>query len=178
MVISSRRSLLPRPAVKTVSPFALTFICGFILAAWLLPILLGHPVTLNVFLFLFFSIIVGIGHAVSSLLNKRRLQRMIKERKNDSICRFARSFDYRRIDTRIIRAVYEEACDWTSFPTRISDDFDKDFHMDPEDLEDMAQIIAHRAQRSLDDYKKNPFYGQVNTVKGLVLFFLHQPLRV
>lgn len=107
---------------------------------------------------------------------------MARERLGDSICTFARAFDYRKIDTRIIRAVHEEMQhhfegEVKSFPIRASDRFEKDLQIDSEDLEDMAQVIAYRTQRSLDNYEANPFYGKLETVSDLVLFFSHQPLK-
>ncbi|HEX5998235.1 MAG TPA: hypothetical protein VFZ16_02380 [Hyphomicrobiaceae bacterium] len=43
-----------------------------------------------------------------SSIEARRDRRIAKEREGESICRFARGFDCRKVDTRIIRAVYEE----------------------------------------------------------------------
>jgi hypothetical protein len=39
---------------------------------------------------------------------------------------------------------------------------------------DIAQRVALRARRTLDDLELNPFYGKVSTVRDLVSFFLCQ----
>ena len=103
----------------------------------------------------------------------RQDNRIAESRARDSICDFARSFDYRRIDTWIIRAVYEEFSD--SYPIRSKDSFKHDLQIDPEDFENYVTAIAKRVRRNLDKVEGNPLYGKLNTVRDLVVFLNLQP---
>ena len=112
----------------------------------------------------------------------RRLRRLASDRQNENICDFVRKFDWRRTDTWVLRAVYEElsrhlAVDRRSLPIRADDYLWEDgLGIDSEDLDDLALAIAARAGRSLDDTRKNPFYGgKVQTIRDLVAFMEHQP---
>ena len=49
------------------------------------------------------------------ILEHFRFKRLAKRRAGLSICQFVRSFDYRQVDTIIIRAVYEGLQGWTTF---------------------------------------------------------------
>jgi hypothetical protein len=109
-----------------------------------------------------------------SLIGSRHDRRIAEARKGESICQFARGFDRRRIDTWIIRAVYEEFSG--AFPLRSSDRFNEDLRIDGEDLEDGAIRIAQRTGRALDGYERNPMFGKVKTLRDMVMFFHHQPL--
>jgi hypothetical protein len=121
--------------------------------------------------------------AVSTLMdviNTRRLRRLARQRLGDSICSFARSLDYRRLDTKVIRAVYEGMQDnlarvCPAFPVRTSDDVAQMYRIDPEDYEDIVVEIADRVGRSLDDYERNPYYSQTSTIVGLIEFLCAQP---
>jgi hypothetical protein len=109
-----------------------------------------------------------------------RFKRLAKQRAGLSICQFVRSFDYRRVDTKIIRAVYEGLQNWTSFgikgfPVMAGDDIGKVYRIGDEDLDDLAKELAERTRRSWVDLEANPLYGQVTTVRELVLFLDHQP---
>jgi hypothetical protein len=114
------------------------------------------------------------------VINTRRLRRLARERLGDSICSFARSLDYRRLDTKVIRTVYEEMQDnlahvCPAFPVRTSDDVARMYRIDPEEYEDMVVEIADRVGRSLDDYERNPYYRQTSTIAGLIEFLCAQP---
>lgn len=50
------------------------------------------------------------------MCDKRREERLVADRQGESIGSFARSFDYRAIDTWIIRAVYEELQFYCRYP--------------------------------------------------------------
>jgi len=180
MIISSRRSLLPRPEVKMISKWWIgLFISLFIFTAWTLPVFFGQPLPLVVGIFLFFAIVTGVVYSISCLLNRNSLRQLVEKRKNESICTFARSFDCSPVDTRIIRAVYEEIQHWCgNFPVRASDHFEKDLNIDPEDIEHMVGVIAFRTKRTLEHYENNPFYLKIDNVAGLVHFFSHQPLKI
>ena len=104
---------------------------------------------------------------------RRRAAAIRRERAGDSICTFARSFDRRAVDPWILRATWEEFASILSFPVRATDRVDE--HIHPEDCDDIAEEIAVRAGRSLDDSKRNPMFGRVCTVRDLVLFLQHQP---
>ena len=113
---------------------------------------------------------------------RRRLARLAADRQGESICSFARSFDYRAVDTWVIRAVFEELQPYCNFgrcmlPLRATDDLEDLLRIDPEDLDDLASDMAFRAGRSLEDCDKNPFYGKVKTASDLVLFLVNQPSR-
>ena len=113
---------------------------------------------------------------VASLLERRRLRRIAAERKEESICTFARALDYRNLDTGIIRMVYEELQDYlgTSVPLRPGDALQEDLHIDREDLGDMAIELLKRCRRGFDDVPSNPF-AQVRTVGDLIRFLHAQP---
>jgi hypothetical protein len=106
-----------------------------------------------------------------------RLRRLADERRGETICHFARSLDYRRLDTKVIRAVYEALQDVVApwFPVRASDDLDQIFLIDGEDLSDLAAEIAGRCGRTLDGWERNPYYGKVATVSDLVEFLSALP---
>jgi hypothetical protein len=142
----------------------------FISLMWVFPIVLA-PIAAVVVA----TICVTVAH-------RRYLARLAADRQGESICTFARSFDYRAIDTWIIRAVFEELQPYCRFgrymlPLRGTDDLDGDLRIDPDELDDLAADIAYRAGRSMDETTGNPLYGKVGTVADLVLFFVHQPKR-
>lgn len=93
---------------------------------------------------------------------------------------FARSFDTRHIDTRVIRAAHQELQHLLKsyvphFPVRASDSLLEDLHMDADDAEELIAEIASRSRHSLDETQSNPFYGNIHTVSDLVLFVNAQP---
>jgi hypothetical protein len=123
-----------------------------------------------------FVMIVGLG----SVLGTRRMRRLAAERTDESICTFARSFDCRRTDPWVLRAVYEElsrqlVVDGRPLPIRADDRWDEDFKFDPDDFDEFVIDIAHRAGRSMDGAEHNPLRGKVKTVRDLVHFLEHQP---
>ena len=107
---------------------------------------------------------------------------LLQERKSDSLCTFARHFDARKIDTWVIRAVYEQLQDYldgerVEFPIRPTDDVFTDLLIDEEDFElDVVEEIAQRSGRSLERMEENPFYGKASVVENLVYFFNLQPI--
>ncbi len=62
------------------------------------------------------------------------------------------------------------------FPIRSTDHFSSDLKIDDEDLDDIADEIAIRTGRPIGDTQNNPWYGRVQTVADLVLFFECQPV--
>jgi hypothetical protein len=114
---------------------------------------------------------------------RRHIRRMAVGREGESTCTFARSFDYRNMDTWIIRAVYEELQPYCtsgqhSFPLRATDRLEEDLGVDSEDLVfDILPDIAHRTGRLLVYTNQNPFNGKVVTVRDLVMYLSHQPRK-
>lgn len=131
------------------------------------------------------SALIAVGIAATTIvLNrkfKNRLVVLAALRRNESICTFAKSFNPHEVDTWVIRAVYEQlqmylASTYPQFPVRAEDTLDGCLITDPDDLAlDLAKEIAARTGRSLDNTQSNPYYGNVNTVRDLVLFFNAQP---
>jgi hypothetical protein len=172
MVISSRKTLLPSKPKKVVSTWWCLAGC---IVLWLAALLFKVSLTV----LSWFSLVIFLT-VLASLVEKQRLRKVAQNRQADSICSFARSFDCRQIDTRIIRAVYEELQQHgldgiTSFPIRATDRLEMDLGIDPEDIDNMAYEIAARTQHSMNDCEENPLYGKVKTVTDLILFFTHQP---
>ncbi|HMY07552.1 MAG TPA: hypothetical protein PKI28_14380 [Accumulibacter sp.] len=51
-------------------------------------------------------------------------------------------------------------------------------HLDDDDLDmDVATEVEQRTGRSLKNAGENPYFGKVQTVRDLVLFFQHQAQR-
>ena len=110
---------------------------------------------------------------------RRRRARLRSERQGEGICTFARSFDRRRVDPWIIRAVHDELQPyfWTrhgSVPLRATDRLVQDIGIDPDDVDDLAETIAWRTGRPLAVAGSNPVRS-VDTAGDLVRFFAHQP---
>lgn len=107
---------------------------------------------------------------------------LLKDRDKDSICSFSRSFDLKKIDTWVVRAVYEELQSYISygenkFPVRPKDDIFEDLKIDREDFGcGIIVDISRRTGRSLKDIESNPYYNKLNTVENLVYFFNEQPI--
>jgi hypothetical protein len=150
--------------------FFLAVILGIVLYfIWLAPYLL---------------LLVPVYVAIDIYDKKKRnkhFKRLLQDRDDDSICTFSRYFEYRKIDTWIIRAVYEQLQTYMSnekekFPIRPTDDVFIDLMVDDEDFEyDLVEEIAQRTGRSLENAESNPFYGKANIVENLVYFFNEQP---
>ena len=112
------------------------------------------------------------------LYERRRFRLLAEARQGLSICQFARSFDYRRTDTKIIRAVYEGLQEWAigaNFPIKADDSISDIYRMVDEDLDDFAEEVAAKTNRSLTNTTSNPYFGKVKTAKDLVLFLNCQP---
>jgi hypothetical protein len=124
---------------------------------------------------LFFTVSI-----LTEIRRTRKLRLLAQERHGESICTFARSLNYRRLDTKIIRAVHEELQEYLkhvcpAFPVRAADHVEEVYQIDPEDYEDMVVAIADRVGRSLADFERNPYYHQSSTVAGLIEFLCAQP---
>jgi hypothetical protein len=145
-------------------------------AASLLYVLWLHPIVTSTCL----AVLVAL-----SWLHQRNirnhLRAMAASRTGESICTFSREVDCRDLDTWIVRAVYEEiqehlAAGCARFPLRWTDRLKEDLRIDSDALdEELALDIAQRTGRSLEGTERNPLFGEVKTVRHLVLFFQAQP---
>ena len=138
------------------------FGCAVLIALFTWPGLIWWPLAFALPLFL----------CCAELVRRRRDATIARTRDGESICHFARSFDFRKIDTWIIRAVYEAFSE--RYPIRAEDSLLEDLLMDDEDLEFDVAAVADRVGRSLDDAERNPFV-RLETVRDLVMFLQHQP---
>jgi hypothetical protein len=117
-----------------------------------------------------------IAAVIASLRIKHFSQkRVAAERVGESICTFARSFNFRSVDTWIIRAVYEAIEPEVNFPLRKTDNFCRDMKLDWIDVSEIAEEVAQRTGRPLTNSEQNPWYGKVETVADMVEFFMCQP---
>ena len=166
MVRASRRKLLPRMAVRPVNgwlPSGCLLLFIGLLALW-------SPAFATVLAFL------TLVASVLTRRERRRLAAVAGQRADESICTFVRGFDYRRVGTVVVRAVYDEQQPWHGFPLRAADSLEADLRVDGDDLDwEIAPMIAGRTGRSLDNAKSNPYFGKVRTVADLVEFFCLQP---
>ena len=122
------------------------------------------------------GILVATGWIIS-LKAARRKESLAHERKEESICGFARSFDRHATDPVILRAVYETVQAQRGPPTipiRAADRFLEDLDLDDDDLDEIYGEAALLACRSTADAEKNPLWNRVKTVGDLVAFLHHQ----
>ncbi|MDF1755704.1 MAG: hypothetical protein P1U89_23140 [Verrucomicrobiales bacterium] len=134
-------------------------------------------------LFIVFGVIIAgfIWCAIDDYRFKQSLLILKEGRENDSICSFARSFDYRQIDTKAIRAVYESLQPYLRskskpFPIHREDRLLEDYGIDFEELEYIfIDDIGPSISRDFSNSESNPYFDRVKTVGDLVLFTHHQP---
>lgn len=168
------RFMPPAPGQRT-GLWGYAFLAG--LALFFLYLVVIQPVAIGALL---------LAAAALGILNSKKQrdirQRLLKERPSaDGICRFARAFDLKEVDTWVVRAVYEELQAYLlsiKLDVAISadDDIVEYLGIDSDELDmGIAQDIAARTGRTLDGIEKNPLYGKVRTAKDLVVFFNTQP---
>lgn len=127
------------------------------------------------------TVVITVTAIVENRNFKTKLTVLAAFRRNESICTFAKSFNLHEVDTWVIRAVYEQlqiylASTYPQFPVRAEDALNECLITDPDDLDlDLVEEIAKRTGRSLVNTDDNPYYGNVKTVRDLVLFFNAQP---
>ena len=127
-----------------------------------------------------FGILIFIGSCIA-FWHHRRMRSIVLSRSNSDICRYARSFDYRNVDTKIMREVYNHVQEWAGkyegipFPVEADDCFDAIYKMHSDDLDDIYLDIAQKLGISTENPKANPYWNKVTTVKNLVLFLHNQP---
>ncbi len=126
------------------------------------------------------AILIVIG-SCAAFWHYRRMCSIALSRSSSDICRYARSFDYRNVDTKIMREVYNHVQEWAGkyegipFPVEADDCFDEIYKMDADDLEDIYLGIAQKLGISTENPEANPYWNKVTTVKNLVLFLHNQP---
>jgi|HubBroStandDraft_1064217.scaffolds.fasta_scaffold01793_8 hypothetical protein len=135
------------------------------------------------------AVLIGVAAVLMVVVSVRHgraraaaLRDLAMRREGQSICDFARDFDARDVDTRVIRAVYEQLQQYLNptveqFPVRADDELLGKLIYDPDDLDmDLAVQIAARTGRSLKRPQDNPHYQHICTVRDFVCFFNAQPL--
>lgn len=145
-----------------------------VFAAALLGALWVHPFAVGGSALVLGGVVAALGRREAL-----RLARMAQSRAGESICQFARSIDCRRVDTWVVRAVYEalqrHLPGAVAVPLRVTDHLQRDLRLDADDLDDLIVDMAQRAQRCLAHTSGNPFFGKVATVGDLVEFLQAQP---
>ncbi len=148
-------------------------------AVWAISALLLVGIVLLVWNFPLFLVLIppmGIWIYRESKRQRRKFEALAEERRELSICDFARSFDCREIDTWVIRAVYEELQGYMNFcdgqiRIKADDNLFEFLEIDEEDLDmDILEKIAQRTGRSINNTEANPYYGKISTVRDLVGF--------
>lgn len=165
------RMMPPRKDSKLIGPVGLTVL--FAIVGGLIVWFLWAAFTVPVFTWIIGPFVVTYG--LFMLRSERHWVRMKAERKNESICAFARMLPARKHDTWVVRAVYEELSSDRQVAIRPTDRLEMDLGFLPEDLEDCVTKIARRAGRALAITGKNPLYGRVVTVKDIISFLECQP---
>ena len=123
-------------------------------------------------------IIVG---AIYTIFEHRRMKKIAIDRREPNICEYARSFDYRVIDTKIIREVWNELQECLGkfedklFPIEADDLFKDTYKLDPDDLDDAYWVVADKLGIDTENPDNNPYWNKVTSVKNLVLFLHNQP---
>lgn len=154
----------------------LTVVLSFIFLA-LLVIGVIYSVASTPFLFLSIPIFALYVY-FENKKTKNKFSLLAKERNELSICEFARSFNTKKIDTWVVRAVYEQIQEYVpSVPIKANDTLFELLEIDEEDLEfDILSEISQRTGRSLDGLEKNKYFKSLKTVSDLVYMFNEQPL--
>ncbi|RQO81616.1 hypothetical protein [Acidovorax sp. FJL06] len=161
-----------RPPLRWPARFLIAMV-----ALALLGVLWVHPFAVG-------GSALALGGLVAALGRREalRLARLAQSRAGESICQFARSIDCRRVDTWVVRAVYEELQGSLSsaepVPLRVTDHLQRDLRLDADDLDDLIVDMAQRARRCLAHTSANPLFGKVATVGELVEFLHVQPRLV
>ncbi len=123
-------------------------------------------------MFIFITVLIA--------LNNRRMKKIAIERGNPDICSYARSFDYRNVDTKIMREVYNLVQEWAGkfdgipFPVQADDSFDGIYKMDPDDIDEIYFSVTKELGISKENAEANPYYDRVETVKDMVHFLNEQ----
>ena len=122
---SSKSMILPYGFISIL-------ISGYIYGVWQEPM---QGLVLTIFIL----IIIVVSAFLPYKYDCTYFNALVNERENEDIGSFARSLDYRTIDTWVIRAVYEELndeiyCNENRLPIRASDRLDEDLGLGDDDL--------------------------------------------
>ncbi|MEL7362766.1 MAG: hypothetical protein AAFN13_11895 [Bacteroidota bacterium] len=169
---------LPEQESTVGSSFALIAIV-ILTVGPLVGLALADP---SAFAFALACVLVGGGllYLIAERNTRKHFAQLTRGRQDESICTFARSLDMRITDPWVVRATWDEVQDWivgrkADFPLRTTDRLTEDLWIQPEDVEDVVELVARRAGRSLEANALNPLYGKVSTVGDLVRFLNAQP---
>lgn len=116
-----------------------------------------------------------------SMYHHYRMKKIASKRGAADICAYVRSFDYRNVDTKIMREVFNKVQEWAGeyegkpFPVQAEDSFDDIYQMDPDDLDDIFMEVAGELGINTERTEDNPYCDKVKSVKELVLFLHNQP---
>lgn len=142
----------------------------------------GNPLILIISAFVAWLVIEGIR---DNRQWRAHLRMLAQQRKDHSICDFARSFDAREVDTWVIRAswnvlsesVNRDGPDGFTVPIFADDRLADEFMLeDDEDLLETLEEMAHRAGRSTELLGTEGFSGPVITVRDAVLLLNALPM--
>jgi hypothetical protein len=118
---------------------------------------------------------------VYAIADNFKLKKILLERGDPNICEYARSFDYRVVDTKIMREVWNEIqqslgnYNGKPFPIKADDLLYGTYSIDPEDLDEIYWTVADRLGIDTRNPEVNPLFNKVTTVRNLVMFLHHQP---
>jgi len=119
--------------------------------------------------------------SVYAIANYFMLKKLSLERGDANICEYARSFDYRVVDTKIMREVWNEvqqilgSQNGKPFPIKADDLLEKTYNIDPDDLDEIYWKVADRLGIDTQNPEENPLFNKVTSVRNLVMFLHHQP---
>jgi hypothetical protein len=123
-------------------------------------------------------ILVGLIYGV---FDHFRMKTLAQKRGEPNICEYARSFDYRNVDTNVMREVWKEVQDYlgnyngTPFTVQADDLFKDTYNLHPDDLDEIYWTVADRLGIDTESPEENPYFNQVTSVRNLVMFLHHQP---
>jgi hypothetical protein len=118
---------------------------------------------------------------IISVANHRRMKKLALSRGEPNICEYARSFDFRQVDTKIIREVWNYIqsslgnFNGKPFPIKADDLFNETYKFDEDDLDEIYWAVADKLGIDTKNPQNNPYYNQVTSVRNLVLFLHYQP---
>lgn len=118
---------------------------------------------------------------IYSVFDHYRMKKIAHDRGDPNICVYARFFDCRNTDTKIIREVWNEVqlylgtYEGKPFPVEADDLFNETYHLDSDDLDEIYWAVADRLGVDTEYPEINPYFNQVKSVKSLVLFLQNQP---
>ncbi|MGB0834843.1 MAG: hypothetical protein ACPGR2_10020 [Psychrobium sp.] len=109
------------------------------------------------------------------------MKKLAIDRGESNICEYARSFDFRNVDTKIMREVWNELQLYLGkynnkpFPIKAEDTFEHTYKIDSDDLDEIYWSVADRLNISTEQPENNPYFEKVTNVKNLILFLNNQP---